>query len=89
MSYNGKNHIFLDPRKDEILEIFDTPAFLEGYDLKHSENEDRYYGMGSLNDILCVIVFYTLRKRTRIISARQADGEEHEEYDDYFKKAKS
>jgi len=72
MSDNGKNHIFLDPRKDEILGIFDTPAFLEGYDLKHSENEDRYYGMGCLNDILCVIVFYPLRKRTRIISARQA-----------------
>ena len=74
---------------DEILEVFDDPAFLEGYDLAHSENEDRYYGMGCLNGVLCVVVFYTLRERIRIISARQADDEEREEYDDYFKKAKS
>jgi len=70
------------------LEIFDDPAFLEGYDWEHSGNEDRYYGIGSLNGILCVIVFYTLRGRVRIISARQADNEEQEEYDDYFKKIK-
>jgi len=82
---NKKEHGF---SFDEILEIFDDPAFLEGYDRAHSGNEDRYYGMGCLNGILCVIVFYTLRERTRIISARQADGEEQEEYDDYFKKAK-
>ena len=73
----------------EILEIFDDPAFLEGYDTSHSKEEDRYYGIGCLNGILYVIVFYTLRKRIRIISARRADIEEQEEYDDYFKKAKS
>jgi len=83
---NKQNHGF---SFGEILEIFDDPAFLEGDDHGHSENEDRYYGMGCLNGILCVIVFYTLRERTRIISARQADSEEQEEYDDYFKKAKS
>jgi len=82
---NKKEHGF---SFDEILEIFDDPAFLEGYDLKHSENEDRYYGMGCLNGILRVIVFYTMRERMRIISARQADSEEQEEYDDYFKKTK-
>ena len=82
---NRKNHGF---SFDEILEVFDDPAFLEGYDLEHSENEDRYYGMGCLNGVLCIIVFFTLRKRIRIFSARQADDEEREEYDEYFKKAK-
>jgi len=82
---NRKNHGF---SFDEILEVFDDPAFLEGYDLEHSENEDRYYGMGCLNGVLCIIVFYTLRERIIIFSARQADDEEREEYDDYFKKAK-
>lgn len=81
---NRRNHGF---SFDEILEVFDDPAFLEGYDPEHSGDEDRYYGIGCLSGILCVIVFYTLRDRIRIISARQADEEEREEYDDYFKKA--
>jgi len=75
---------------DEILEVFDDPAFLEGYDREHSRTEDRrYYGIGCIGGILCVIVFYTMYGRVRIISARQADGEEREEYDDYFKETKS
>jgi uncharacterized DUF497 family protein len=99
---------------DEILEVFDDPAFLEGYDWEHSKREDRYYGIGCINNILYVIVFYTLRnlppqyknirdewpevsekapsympERKRIISARQADSDEQEEYNDYFKKIKS
>ena len=83
---NKKNHGFSFA---EILEIFDDPAFLEGYDREHSEKEERYYGIGCLNNILYVIVFYTLRERKRIISARRADKDEQEEYYDYFKKAKS
>ena len=83
---NKKNHGF---SFDEILEIFDDPAFLEGYDWEHSGNEDRYYGIGCLNNILYIIVFYTLRERIRIISARRADSDEQEEYNGYFKKIKS
>jgi uncharacterized DUF497 family protein len=71
----------------EIFEIFDDPAFLEGYDEGHSDKEERYYGIGCLNNIVYVIVFYTERKkRKRIISARQADTDEQEMYNDYFKK---
>ena len=84
---NRKEHGF---SFSEILEVFDDPAFLEGYDQEHSKNEDRYYGMGCLNGILYIIVYYTLRgERTRIISARKADAEEQEEYNDYFKKINS
>jgi len=82
---NKKNHGF---SFNEILEIFDDPAFLEGYDREHSGQEERYYGIGCLNNILYVIAFYTLRERIRIISARQADSDEQEEYSDYFKKTK-
>jgi uncharacterized DUF497 family protein len=51
------------------------------------------YGIGCLNNILYIIVFYTVidgnkAERKRIISARQADKEEEEEYNDYFKKIK-
>ena len=82
---NIKNHGF---SFNEILEIFDDPAFLEGYDHKHSKEEDRYYGIGCLNGVLYIIAFYTYRERIRIISARQADNDEQEDYNDYFKEIK-
>ena len=59
---------------NEILEIFDDPAFLEGYDHEHSGQEDRYYGIGCLNGVLYIIAFYTYRERIRIFSARRADS---------------
>lgn len=75
---------------EEILEVFDDPAFLTGYDFEHSEKEDRYYGIGNLNGILIVLVFFTEKKnRIRLISARQADKDLREEYYDYFKKINS
>ena len=37
---------------EEILEGFDDPAFLIGYDFEHSETEDRYYGIGNFVHIL-------------------------------------
>lgn len=71
----------------EILEIFDDPAFLEGYDEAHSITEDRYYGMGCLNNMVVIIAFYTERDdRTRIICARQASPKNREEYNDHLKK---
>jgi len=105
---NQKNHGF---SFNEILEIFDDPAFPEGYDYEHSIKEECYYGIGCLDNILYIIAFYTIREenvdgngkqnlsrkstqqpysveRKRIISARQADSDEQEEYDDYFKKIK-
>ena len=75
---------------EEILEVFDDPAFLTGYDFEHSTKEDRYYGIGNLNGILIVLVFFTEKKnRIRLISARQAEKELREEYYDYFKKINS
>ena len=72
------------------LEVFDDPAFLTGYDFEHSEIEERYYGIGNLNGILIVLVFFTEKKdRIRLISARQADKDLREEYYDYFKKINS
>lgn len=72
---------------DEILEVFDDPAFLVGFDYEHSSTEDRYYGVGNLNGIVLILVFFTERKeRIRLISARQADKELQEVYNDYFKK---
>lgn len=81
---NKKKHgVFFD----EILEVFDDPAFLVGFDYEHSSSEDRYYGVGNLNGIVLILVFFTEREeRIRLISARQADKELQEVYNDYFKK---
>ena len=57
---NRKKHGF---SFEEILEIFDDPAFLEGYNWEHSGKEDRYYGIGILANVLYIIVFYTYRKK--------------------------
>ncbi len=71
---------------EEILSVFDDPAFLTNYDVEHSETEDRYYGVGNLNGLTLVLVFFTERKnRTRIISARLAEKELTEAYNEYFK----
>ncbi|MCI1209204.1 MAG: BrnT family toxin [Treponema sp.] len=75
---------------EEILEVFDDPAFLTGFDYEHSDTENRYYGVGNLTGIVLILVFFTERgQRTRIISARQADAELQEAYNDYFKKIDS
>jgi uncharacterized DUF497 family protein len=121
---NRKKHGF---SFDEILDVFDDPAFLEGYNYEHSEHEDRYYGIGCIDNILYIIVFYTYRdkkptdpgelytaednsagkslplgagpkgttvsesgpeyqvERKRLISARRADKDEQEQYNDLFK----
>jgi uncharacterized DUF497 family protein len=72
---------------DEILAVFDDPMFLEGYDQEHSENEDRFYGIGCIDGVLFILVFYTERNnRIRLISARLADTEDKKEYDEFFKK---
>jgi uncharacterized DUF497 family protein len=70
----------------QILSVFDDPAFLEGYDDSHSGQEERYYGIGYLNNVVLLITFYTERgARKRIISARKVDADEEEAYYDNFR----
>jgi uncharacterized DUF497 family protein len=65
---NKKKHGF---SFNEILEIFDDPAFLEGYDYEHSIKEERYYGIGCLNNILYIIAFYTVQKGNNTGNGKQ------------------
>jgi uncharacterized DUF497 family protein len=70
----------------EILDVFDDPAFFEGYDLEHSDTEDRYFGIGCVNGYAVVVAFYTERgSRTRIFSVRRANGLEEAMYYDNIK----
>lgn len=72
IDFSTAAHIFYD---DNRLEMFDY---------KHSENEDRYKVIGSINGYtLVIVVIYTTRengKTIRIISARKAEKEERKKY---------
>ena len=64
--------------------VFDG-YYVDIYDEKHSDFEDRYLAIGMVNQIACIVtVVYTERgERIRIISARKATKEEREMYYDY------
>jgi len=75
---NRKKHGF---SFDEILEIFDDPAFLEGYNFEHSGIEDRYYGIGSLGKMLYIIAFYTYRRKYNTDGIMDGGIKGHSVYD--------
>ena len=64
--------------------VFGDENRIEFYDEKHSEFEDRYRTVGSINGFITVItVIYTERDEAiRIISARKADESERRAYYD-------
>ncbi len=64
--------------------VFGDENRIEFYDEKHSEYEDRYRTVGSINGFIAVItVIYTEREKAiRIISARKADEAERRAYYD-------
>ena len=87
---NKKNKVKHGLSFEQILPIFDDPFFLEYYDKEHSfENEDRFFGLGSVQGVVVVAASYTERMRTRIISARLAMPKEEEAYNEFCKKANS
>ncbi len=68
--------------EDAVLVFFDNNRY-DDYDEFHSDFEDRIKTVGKINGILAVI--YTERgDRNRIISARQADKDEEEQYYEQF-----
>lgn len=62
--------------------VFGDPQRLEAYDLNHDENEDRWITIGMVAPAILVVI-YTERQdgeAIRIISARQANEKERQEY---------
>lgn len=87
---NEKNKIKHGLSFEQILPIFDDPFFLERYDKEHSfEDEDRFFGLGSVHGIVVVAASYTENLRIRIISARLASPKEEEVYYEFCKKNNS
>lgn len=68
---------------EEAALVFDDPFHIELYDSVHSDKEDRFLAIGTVMNILIVLVVYTERNdRLRIISARPATNKEKELYYD-------
>ena len=60
---------------DEAMRVFDDRNRKEFYDALHSQEEDRFFTIGMVRDILFVV--YTERREAiRIISARTANEKE-------------
>jgi uncharacterized DUF497 family protein len=73
---------------EEILAVFDDLFFLEAYDRDNSTaGETRWKGIASFDRRVYFFISYTERgTRTRILSARLAEPNERERYDENYKK---
>lgn len=61
--------------------VFGDNNRIEKYDRMHSDDEDRYITIGSIDNMVIVVVVYTERSDAiRIISARIAGRREREAY---------
>ena len=81
---NKKKHLLAF---EEILEVFDDPAFLEIADIDHSMDEERFRGIRCIRGIIITTCFIERGKRIRIINAIKASSNEekiyHERYKEY------
>jgi uncharacterized DUF497 family protein len=76
---NQKNHKI---SFENAVEVFEDPFCIEEYDEANSDYEDRYNITGYLKDWHYITVSFTMRDNlVRILSAREADGEEEGAYD--------
>ena len=83
---NEKNTINKQKHKigfEEAVLVFDDPFHIELYDTAHSDREDRFLAIGTVLNVLIVLVVYTEKnEKVRIISARPATNKEKELYYD-------
>ena len=71
---------------EKATEVFDDPFFIEEYDEENSGNEDRYNIIGFLKGRYITVSFTLKDNLTRIFSARKADIEEEEAYDENIRR---
>jgi uncharacterized DUF497 family protein len=74
---NAKNQRKHGVSFEEASALFDGRDYLEIFDIEHSDYEDRFLGIGPVNDDVLMVV-YTERNgdEVRIISARRATKKE-------------
>jgi uncharacterized protein len=68
----------------ECEQIFFNIPLIAYDDIKHSDEENRYYSLGKTNINRFLFVVFTVRKKQiRIISARDMNRKERQVYRDY------
>ena len=73
----NKNYILHDVSHFEAEEIFFNFPILIQYDLRNSEDEQRYYALGQTDKNRCLFISFTIRgKSLRVISARDMNKRE-------------
>jgi uncharacterized DUF497 family protein len=71
---------------DEAKAIFDNPVFT-AVDNRNNYGEERKISIGTLEDIVILVVVYTDRKgNRRIISARKTNKKEREIYHEFIQR---
>lgn len=66
----------------ESEEIFFNKPLIAASDIKHSEQEDRYYALGRTDNDRRLFVVFTIRKRRiRVISSRDMSRKERKFYE--------
>jgi len=71
---------------EKATEVFDDPFFVEEYDEANSVNEDRYNITGFVKGMYTTVSFTLRDNLTRIFSAREADGDEEEAYNENIRR---
>ncbi|MBD2148990.1 BrnT family toxin [Pseudanabaena sp. FACHB-1277] len=68
---------------DEAKTVFDDPLYVDFYDSRHSDKEDRFLIVGESSQGRLLIVSYTERRNSiRIISTREVTRSEREAYEE-------
>ncbi len=68
---------------DEAKTVFDDPLYVDFYDSRHSDKENRYLIVGESSQGRLLIVSYTERRNSiRIISTREVTRSEREAYEE-------
>ena len=69
--------------RSEIEQAFFNRPFIASDDVKHSQEEPRFYAMGQTDRLRRLFLVFTIReKRIRVISARDMSRAEREVYDE-------
>jgi len=71
---------------EKATEVFDEPFFVEEYDEENSGIEDRYNITAFVKGMYMTVSFTLRDNLTRIFSAREADTEEEEAFNDNIRR---
>lgn len=71
---------------EKATAAFDDPFFVEEYDEENSVNEDRYNITGFVKGMYMTVSFTLRDNLTRIFSAREADNDEEEAYNENIRR---